>query len=370
MAVRNRAQQRWVWSWVAVMGVSAACGGRATPSGVASTPVAAPAAPATPAVAPEIALSEQTEECILCHEAVTPGIVSDWRNSLHATTTPVIALAQPAANRRISVAVDKLPAALREVAVGCYECHLEPDVPAWNVYAESKHGNLFQSLGDRWNWTAVPWKVGVDFTAPTCATCHVSELADADGEVLIERTHDFGARLWVRLFGLPYAVAQPRSGDTSTIRNKDGQPLPVTFSGEPASDYLIDADEQKRRRALMTRVCVTCHSTDWTERHFEKLDATIAETNAMTLTATKLMQRAWKLGLADATNPFDEPLERKWVKQWLFYANSIRYASAMAGPDYAAFKNGWWYLTETLQEMKKQVDQASPAKKKKKRRRK
>jgi len=37
------------------------------------------------------------------------------------------------------------------------------------------------------------------------------------------------------------------------------------------------------------------------------------------------------------------------------YANSIRYASAMAGPDYAAFKNGWWELTNNLQRMHKTV---------------
>jgi len=478
------------------------------------------------AAAPAPPVSSQTDECILCHEVATPGIVADWRRSLHASTTPSAALAKAAPSRRMSAT--EVPEAMRGVVVGCYECHslradahadnfehegyqinvvvsppdcatchpveveqyggskkahavgnltknpvysllveavlgrveidgdtirhlastgttradacfgchgteikvkgmrevtledgtsvevpdlegwpnqgvgrvnpdgslgactschprhgfsievarkpftcvqchLDPDVPAWNVYRESKHGNIFLSEGDDWNWTAVPWKVGVDFRAPTCATCHVSEIADADGAVLVPRSHDFGARLWVRLFGLPYAVAQPRSGDTSTIRNKDDLPLPSAFDGTPAStDHLIDETEQTARRALMKKVCVTCHSTDWADRHFARLDATIAETNAMTLEATKLMQRAWKRGLADAANPFDEPLERTWITQWLFYANSIRYASAMAGPDYAAFKNGWWYLSKNLLELREHVDGA--AKKRPKRR--
>jgi len=61
---------------------------------------------------------------------------------------------------------------------------------------------------------------------------------------------------------------------------------------------------------------------------------------------------AWQNGWADRSNPFDEPIEQKWIRQWLFYANSVRYASAMTGaPDYAAFKNGWWSLTENLREM-------------------
>lgn len=39
--------------------------------------------------------------------------------------------------------------------------------------------------------------------------------------------------------------------------------------------------------------------------------------------------------------PDDEVVEQKWIAQWLVYANSVRYASAMSGPDYATFKNGW-----------------------------
>ena len=73
----------------------------------------------------------------------------------------------------------------------------------------------------------------------------------------------------------------------------------------------------------------------------------------MTLAATKLMSDVWGNGIEDKTNPFDESIEQLWIKQWLFYANSIRYSSAMTGaPDYTSFKNGWWYLNENLQNMK------------------
>jgi hypothetical protein len=39
------------------------------------------------------------------------------------------------------------------------------------------------------------------------------------------------------------------------------------------------------------------------------------------------------------------------VEQWLFYANSTRYASAMAGADYGVFANGRWYLNKNIEEM-------------------
>ncbi|MBM4160231.1 MAG: hydroxylamine oxidase [Ignavibacteria bacterium] len=234
----------------------------------------------------------------------------------------------------------------------CAQCHLEPDVPAWEVYRESKHGNIMLSKQHDQNWDAVPWKVGKDFRTPSCATCHNSLVTNADGEVIVSRSHDFGARLWVRIFGLIYSHPQPKSGATSIIKNKDGLPLPTTFSGVQASEYLIDKEEQQRRQMEMKKVCQSCHSTSWSERHFVKLAQTIAEVDSMVIASTKLMLDGWKRKLANNANPFDEALEQKWVRQWLLYANSIRYGSAMGGPDYATFKNGWYELTRNLEEMR------------------
>jgi hydroxylamine dehydrogenase len=230
----------------------------------------------------------------------------------------------------------------------CSQCHLEPDIPAFEVYRESKHGNIFLSTGHEWDWNSVPWKIGKDIKVPTCATCHNSLLVAPNGKTIAPRTHDFGARLWVRLFGLPYSHPQPKDGRTYIIKNKDGLPFPTAFDGEPASEYLIDKDEQMYRQSEMKKICKGCHNTDWADKHFAKLDATIKETDKMVSSCTELMVKAWKEGWADIANPFDEMIEHKWMLQWFFYANSIRFASAMAGPDYATFKNGWWNLTTNL----------------------
>jgi hydroxylamine dehydrogenase len=243
----------------------------------------------------------------------------------------------------------------------CAQCHLEPDVPAWNVYKESKHGNIYFAKEREWNFNAVPWKVGKDFTAPTCATCHNSLVVAPDGNIIVERNHDFGSKLWVRLFGLVYSHPQPKSGNTTTIKNKAGLPLPTTFTNEPALDYLIGKSEQEKRFKTFTQICSSCHNKDWIDGHFAKLDTTIKETDAMTLAATLTLVDAWtkgvEKGLPTNDNPFDEPIEQMWVKQWLFYANSAKYASAMTGaPDYAAFHNGWWYLTSNLMQMRDMVD--------------
>ena len=233
----------------------------------------------------------------------------------------------------------------------CGQCHLEPDVPAYNVYQESKHGNIFTSLGSKMDFTPVPWTVGEDFQVPTCATCHNSLLVSPEGDVIAERTHDFGSRLWVRIFGLPYSHPQPKEGKTWIISNQDDLPLPTSFAGVPAEEYLIDSNEQSVRRNRMKSVCVSCHASSWTDKFITRIDSTNLLADQMVLSATKILQSAWDAGINDAANPFDETLELLWVRQWLYYANSVRYAGAMSGPDYAAFKNGWFDLTENLKAM-------------------
>ncbi len=233
----------------------------------------------------------------------------------------------------------------------CSRCHVEPDAPAYNVYMESKHGSIFSAREGSWDFANVPWVAGKDFRTPTCAACHNSLVTGPGGDVIAERSHDFGSRLWVRIFGLIYAHSQPKDGRTYVIRNKDGLPLPVTFGGEPASEYLIDKKEQGGRRARMASVCKTCHGSGWVEGHFAKLDRTISETDKMVLASTVLLERVWDKKAANKVNPFDETVEQKWLRQWLFYGNSVRHSSAMGGPDFATFKNGWWNMTTVLEEM-------------------
>jgi hypothetical protein len=237
----------------------------------------------------------------------------------------------------------------------CSQCHKGPDVPAYKVYKVSKHGNIFSSIGKEWDFKAVPWTVGKDFTAPTCATCHVSLVVNEDNEIIAQRTHQMNDRLAWRIFGLVYAHPQPKSADTSIIKNKAGLPLPTELTGEPVSEYLIDAREQAARRKTMQKICRSCHSSQWVEGHFARFENTIKTTNKMTLTATKILLAAWEKGvakgLAQGDSIFNEAIEKKWVTQWLFYANSTRYASAMMGADYGVFANGRWYMSQNIQEM-------------------
>lgn len=237
----------------------------------------------------------------------------------------------------------------------CAECHKGPDVPAYKVYSVSVHGNIQKSVDKNWDYKAVPWTVGKDFTAPTCAACHVSELVNSDGEILAKRSHRMTDRLPWRIFGLPYAHPHPISADTTIIVNKGGLTLPTELTGEPVSSALISEQEMNTRTANMKNVCSGCHSQQWVDGHFVRLDRSIETSNFMTLQATKILSTAWQEGLAQGlpqgANPFDEALEMKWIEQWLFYGNSVRFATAMGGVDYGVFADGRWTQAKNLQEM-------------------
>jgi hypothetical protein len=237
----------------------------------------------------------------------------------------------------------------------CSQCHKGPDVPIYKIYQVSKHGNIYSAMGKTWDFEEVPWTVGKDFTAPTCATCHVSLLVTPEGEVIAERSHVMNNRLPWRIFGLIYAHAHPKSPDTSLIKNKAGLPLPTELNGDPASEYLIDNQEQQNRRKVLQQVCLSCHTQQWVEGHWARFENTIKVSNEMTLTATELIIQAWDKGVANglAQNDsiFNEAIEKKWMEEWLFFANSTRMSSAMLGTDYGVFDNGRWYMAKNIAEM-------------------
>ncbi len=237
----------------------------------------------------------------------------------------------------------------------CSQCHKGPDVPIYKIYQVSKHGNIYSSMGKKWNFEEVPWTVGKDFTAPTCATCHVSLIVTQEGDVVTERTHQMNNRLPWRMFGLIYAHAHPKSPDTSVIKNKAGLPLPTDLSGEPASKYLIDHGEQQRRRETLQQVCLSCHSKQWVDGHWVRFENAIHTSNEMTLTSTRLIQKAWKKGvakgLAQNDSIFNEAIEKKWMEQWLFFSNSTRMSSAMLGTDYGVFDGGRWSMAKNIQDL-------------------
>ena len=176
----------------------------------------------------------------------------------------------------------------------CSECHSGPDVVAYKVYIASKHGKVYAAQAKHWNLDAVPWTLGKDFNAPTCASCHMSLLVDGDGNQIAARSHRMNDRLWWRLLGLIYSHPHPQKPDTSIIKSPDGLSLATALDGRPASKFLISSEEQQKRRQTMGKICQACHSSQWVAGQWANLEQSIKSSDAMTKTATALMQEIWQ----------------------------------------------------------------------------
>lgn len=251
----------------------------------------------------------------------------------------------------------------------CAECHKGPDVPAYKVYEASKHGNIFASKENDFDFNSVPWKVGIDFEVPTCAVCHASLITDINNNVIAKRTHRFNDRLAWRLFGVPYAHPHPISPDVSKVKNSSGLPLMTDLDSKPVTSAVINQEEQHIRDERMQKICRTCHAQSWVTGHFERLNNSIIETNELTLSATKILSEAWEKGYASGipqnASIFDEEIERLWTETWLFYANSVRFSTAMGGGgDYGVYANGRFQLTNKLIEMQEWIKSKENKKKK------
>ncbi|ABM81213.1 multiheme c-type cytochrome [Hyperthermus butylicus] len=261
----------------------------------------------------------------------------------------------------------------------CGQCHLGYDHPHIEIYEESKHGNIWDAYGHEWNWEQIPWRVGVDFNAPTCATCHMSTLADANGNILVPGTHDLARRLvWdqmhffshpkpvipdklqVSLFLGGFSVLKGKMEDVYAAAEKIPESSPYKYPvfmglkivdevkpGEPGFPRLLKIEytgELKEHREEMKAVCKLCHSSQWVDNFFRTADQNIIDYDVVARFAFSLLQLAWNEGIHDNTNPLDEYMEIMWYYIWHHEGRRWRNGVFMMGPDFAH----WFGIVDTV----------------------
>jgi len=188
----------------------------------------------------------------------------------------------------------------------CGKCHLGPDHPQAEIYAESKHGIAFRANIARMALYEDTWVLGVDYSAaPTCATCHMSATTD------MAITHDPGER--------------------------------ISWTLRPAISKKQENWEAKR--TAMQNVCHNCHSKTYVDYFYQQYD------NAVDLFNNKFAEPAdqimKKLAAAKLTNstPFDEKIEWTFYYLWHHEGRRARMGASMMGPDYVQW-HGFFEVAE------------------------
>ena len=200
----------------------------------------------------------------------------------------------------------------------CASCHLGPDHPDIEIYEASKHGQIYHSDGENWVWDRPPgeWEPG-DYSAPTCATCHMSGIGD------LEVTHNITERLYWNLWA---KVSKPRTDpDVMGMYYGDGE----------------------KGRELMTQVCTECHSTTLAESFFASGDKAVNLYNdAYFAKAEEMRVELAELGLLKE-NPWKDEFQIVYYYLWHHEGRRARQGAMMAGADWAHW-HGFFDLMQDI----------------------
>jgi organic hydroperoxide reductase OsmC/OhrA len=201
----------------------------------------------------------------------------------------------------------------------CGQCHLGPDHPQYEIYEESKHGNIHYAVdAESGNFKVPSGQWGPeDIIAPTCATCHMSAFGGIKG------SHDAGIRLHWEL--------QPKKSV-------------LQWKGPDELDFVLkrvsDKAQAEKGRAEMKKICNQCHTSRWTNGYFVEFDKVVSDYNMLWAYTDNLLKEAYAEGLASKDNPIDETPEIQHYLIWHHDGRRWRMGASMMGPDWTHWNGG------------------------------
>jgi hydroxylamine dehydrogenase len=214
----------------------------------------------------------------------------------------------------------------------CGKCHLGPDHPQKEIYEESKHGaNFFANLS-KINIDNPKWVLGEDyFSAPTCATCHMS--ATKKQPV----THDVGLRIsWNNR---PELSIRPEVADAKL--------------GLPGANI-----PWQTRRKNMTEVCINCHAAGWVKNFYTQYDALVELYNTKFAAPGKDLYALAKPLLKPVQ--FSNELDFTWYELWHHEGRRARHGASMMAPDYSHWHGTYevakTFYTEMIPQLQHLID--------------
>ncbi|SET08434.1 Cytochrome c7 [Methanococcoides vulcani] len=211
----------------------------------------------------------------------------------------------------------------------CEQCHLGPDHPQAEIFFESKHGSIYNTEGDEWNWDYEEWVAGEDYRTPTCAVCHMS------GTDELDPTHDVSSRL-------SWELETPISRRTDNTANVLGTSI-------------SDGSTWQEKRDRMYSVCEQCHSDDWIANYYENADTAVELYNRKYTDSKLIVEELREEGLLTEQD-FDEPIEFKIYEMWHHEGRRARMGAFMLGPDFVQW-HGFYELLKDKAELEEMAEQ-------------
>jgi hydroxylamine dehydrogenase len=234
----------------------------------------------------------------------------------------------------------------------CGKCHLGPDHPQAEIYAESKHGIAFQANRDRMALDKEGgWILGTDYwAAPTCTTCHIGAYTTAEGTA-VASNHDVGERIsWTLRPVVSTKINRVVFDDGWQDDYPDTRALPAIGSPvEVTRNRLVNGVfgpvrvtlkvakiiTWQQRRDEMQGVCLNCHGQSQVAGFYAQYDDLVTLYNDKFATVgSALMNDLLADKVLSANAPYEKPVQWTWYELWHHQGRRARMGASMSGPDY------------------------------------
>lgn len=174
------------------------------------------------------------------------------------------------------------------------------------IYAESKHGVLFEAQRNLLNLDARPGSLTTrDMFVPTCATCHMSGING------LKVTHDPSERL---SYYLANAISTKRPNFTQAQVN-------------------------------MKQVCAQCHAPNIAETVYTQAEAVVASTNARVQAAQDVVNALRKDGVLNG-EPFTNQIDFVYFDLWHYDGRTAKHGAFMGGADFVQWHGNYPMLSK------------------------
>jgi len=247
----------------------------------------------------------------------------------------------------------------------CQTCHMGFDHPQWEMYSTSKHGTVYRTQGDDWDWNRKlgdwfeePYKPDTKTPrAPTCAYCHMPS-----GDHTVKTAWGF---LALRVAEKDEEWQQYRNTIFKGlgIIDEDGNPterFQVVVAGDVAR---LTAEDWHKQRQRELDQCTSCHSRAFAEGKLNQADQVIKEADKLMAEAVTIVNDLYADGVLPRPEnrpphidllmfyEVEHPIEQTLYTMFLKHRMRTYQGAFHMNPDYLHWY-GWAQMREDLADIK------------------
>jgi len=238
----------------------------------------------------------------------------------------------------------------------CLPCHQGFDHAQWEMYSTSKHGVIYRTEGDTWDWAVPLSEAGSEYSGPTCQLCHMN-----DGDHAVITSWGF---LGVRVEEPDEEWMEDRVSVLKAygVLDAEGNPTARFDLVGAAKLARLTMDEWNAPREEMIAICGDCHSETFAKNSLEEGDHLLRETDRIYADSIETVAALYSDGILqepeyiaelpsypypDVLRFYDQatPIEEDLYLMWMEYRMRTFQGAFHANPDYVQWY-GWAPLKE------------------------